>query len=313
MPSYTSVHTDAALSMFLSTYENGAYFADVMSPVIETDKCSNVYAKYSRADVNKIYNDIIGPKTKAGEVDYSVSTGSYVCQLRASLAMVNMATVLNADAPQDVREHYSKIAMNAALLARESRVASLLTTTTSFAASCRITASNPWSDQANSDPVVNVHSALAAIAPGNPNETRKVGICGLEVGQALLRHPSMRGGGATSSVVKVEEAAALLGLDELLISDATYNTANEGAAASYSRIWGSTVFVIARVPRTSSFIETSLLSCTFRWNQGDGPLRVRTWDEPSRGFGGSEAIQVELADDEVIPQNDMGAIISSVL
>jgi hypothetical protein len=307
-----SLHTDASLAYFLADYKPGDFYAGELSPIVETDKVSNVYTRYLRADVNNVYNDIIGPKSQAGEVDYERATASYTCQMRATKAVINWATEMNADEPQNVRERYAELAMDMSLLGREVRVASIFTTAANYAAANQIAAGTAWSsDSAN--PVKNIHDAIAAIAPGNMSRTKRVGVCSLEVGQALLRHPALRGGGHVNAVVEKDAAARLLGLDELFISDTTYNTANLGATPSYSRVWGSNVFMVARVPRDSNMIGTSTFSCTFRWLNGGEPLQVRRWDEPSLGYGGSTAIQVELADDEVVVQSDMASIISGVL
>ena len=128
---------------------------------------------------------------------------------------------------------------------------------------------------------------------------------------ALRKHPSLLAlKGVTTGQVSRAEFAAYFELDDLLVSDMWSDTNNIGQTASYGRAWLATVFGLVRVPKQLSGADQSVFAVTFRVNPG---LQVRTWEEPSIGKGGSEAIQVEVSDDEKIVQADMGYLLTSVI
>jgi hypothetical protein len=313
MPHPSEVHTDSALSKFISGYTNGEFFADVVSPIIETEKRSDVYQKFSRKDVASYGDDLIGPTAEANRLDYSISTGSYTVKDRGRKAIISMSEIANADEPHKPREKHAMHCMNWLLLGREVRVATALNLNSNFASGNYSTVSNYWTDEVNGTPLTDLQTARAAIAPGMYGNSRIVAVMALEVWHSLRKHPQMLGGGSTSAVLTREACADLIGVDEIFISDAQKNTANQGQTASFSRVWSSTKALLIRVPNGEPSGEAGLFAATFRF-AGDGgdPVRVRRWDEPRLGTGGSEAVQVEFSDDEVVVQNDQAYLLEGV-
>lgn len=304
------LHVDAALSDFATAYRNDGFIADLLCPVVMVDKRSDKYFTRSRRDVSTIVNDIIGPKSRANEASYDVSTSNYSVTGRALVDFVSAAEVRNADAPLDPRQLAVQNLMQKLMLAREIRVATLLTTSGNYAPGNTSAVAVPWSTVTGSDPIGDINTAMAAI-PFSGEDTQFFGFCSRPVWNALRKHPDILAlKGLDKGQVSRAEFASFFELDAMLVSDVWYDTANPGQSASYSRGWGSSVFGVVRVPRQLSGPDISAFACTFRVKPG---MQVRTWDEPSRGEGGSEAIQVEFADDEVIVQNDMGYLLTGVV
>ncbi|HEU4613753.1 MAG TPA: hypothetical protein VFS15_16790, partial [Kofleriaceae bacterium] len=83
MANAAQLHVDAALSDFATAYRNDGFIADMLCPVVLVDKRSDKYFTRSRRDVSTIVNDIIGPKSRANEASYDVSTSNYSVTGRA--------------------------------------------------------------------------------------------------------------------------------------------------------------------------------------------------------------------------------------
>lgn len=310
MPTHAAQqHVDSALSDFATAYRNDGFIADKLCPVVPVDKRSDKFFTRTRRDVSSLVNDIIGPKSRANEASYDVSTDNYSVTGRALVDFVSAALERNADAPLDPKQLATQNIMQKLMLAREIRVASLLTTSGNYAASTNTSAvSTVWTNE-TSTPIADINTAMAAI-PFSGEDTNFFGFCSRPVWNALRKHPEILAlKGLDKGQVSRADFASFFELDEMLVSDVWYDTANPGQTASYSRGWGTNVFGVVRVPRQLSGPDISAFACTFRVNPG---MQVRTWDEPARGEGGSTAVQVEFADDEKVVQNDMGYLLTSV-
>lgn len=303
-----SVHIDSALSNFAVKYENSGFIADRVCPILPVDKRSDTYFKRDRRDGAHAINDLLGPKSRANEFRYSLSTASYAVQDRGLVDYVGSSMQANADAPLDPREMSTQALMQQIMLARELRVATLFCTSGNFTNTGAAAAL--WTNETTSNPLGEINTAIATI-PFSGEDSSLVAYCARPVWNALRKHPQLLAlKGTTTGQVNRQEFASYFEIDELVVSDLWSDTVNIGQTASYGRGWTSTVFGIVRVPKVIASPDTSVFGVTFRAKPG---LRVRTWDEPAIGTGGSEAIQVEVSDDEAIVQADMGYLLTSVI
>lgn len=310
MPTHAAQqHIDAALSDFATAYKNDGFIADALCPVVPVDKRSDKFFTRSRRDVSTLVNDLIGPKGRANEASYDVSSSNYSVDDRALMDYVTSALQINADAPLDPRQLATQNLMQKLMLMRERRVATLLTTSGNYASGNTSAAGTAWTNETSSTPIADINTAIAAI-PFSGEDAQLKAFMARPVWNALRKHPDILAlKGTDKGQVSRGEFAAFFELDEVLVSDVWYDTANPGQTASYGRAWLATVFGVARVPKQLSGADISALSVTFRVTPG---MQVRTWDAPEVGVGGSEAIQVEFSDDEKIVQNDMGYLLTGV-
>lgn len=304
-----SVHVDAALSDFATAYANRDMIADILSPIVEVDQRSNKYHKRSRRGSSHVVADLMGPKSPANETTYETSTGTYVVQDRGLMDYVDYAMIDNADAALSPEEETVNDLRTKLALAREVRVASLLCTSGNYASGSTGAVSTVWTNTTTSTPIKDINTAKAAVPPGGPG-TRLVAWCSIEVWNALRAHPDLLAlKGMDKGLITRSDFAQFFEVDEILVSDAQKDTNNMGQDPSYSRIWTATVFGLARLPVGRPSIRTSALSLTFRVRPG---IQTFTWEEPKIGVKGSKGIRVSFSDDEVIPQNDMGYLLTSV-
>lgn len=309
MSSAASFRVDSALSDFATAYQNNGFIADALSPIIPTDKRSGKFFKRNRRDVSHAVSDLLSPKGKANEADYEVTPGNYSVEDRGLVGYVGAEEQSNADAPLDPRQLRTQHLMQQIMLNRELRVATQFCTSGNYGSNTAAAGGGVWTNETSSTPIADINGAMAAI-PFSGEDTAFKAFCSRPVWNALRKHPALLAlKGVSAGQVSRQEFAAYFELDELLVSDVWTDTANIGQTASYSRGWTSTVFGVVRVPRIITGADVSIFGATFRHNPG---LQVRTWDEPGIGKGGSEAVQVEMSDDEVIVQSDMGFLLTSV-
>lgn len=314
MPHPSTVHTDKALSTFISGYDNGEYVADLVAPIVESDKRSDAFQQFALKDTITQYEAALSPTGEANEADYSISTGNYSVKDYGLVGHVSNAELMNADEPHRPLEKRARFLMNNIMLGREIRVANLFGTTGNYASTNHSAAAVAWTNQNTGNPLADIETALNALPPGMEDKMQTVMVIAQEVWMVLRRHPVMLGGGAISSTLSLEQAAQTLGIDRIIVSKAIRNSALEGLAVVKARIWTATQAVIARVPVGDPVDETGLFAASFRFTGGASgePVEVRRWQSPQRGRGGSESIQVELSEDVKVVQNDMAYLLTGV-
>lgn len=314
-PYASSNHTDSALSQFAAGYTNGEFFADILCPVIRAEKKSDVYQKLRRQDVADLSEDLILGDGPAVEIGYSQTEEPFKCVTRAAKARAAYGDMKNQDLPIDLLEQKAAIAMNRLLLARERRIATLLGTSGNYASGNTAAVSNPWTDTTSGTPLKDIKAGVRRMAPSQFGGMKKVFWCSIDVWDILSIHPDFQSGGSMDPVVPKAKFAEMIGVDQIIVSEAEYNTANRGATPSFSRVFGGTVAGVIRVPVGEPTGVTGLATATFRFMQdGDGVdgLRVRRWYDPNIGDGGSEVVQAEHSDAEEFVQNDMAYLWTSV-
>lgn len=313
-----NAHINAALSNFASAYQNSQYLADEVSPVFLVDKESDSFHKRLRIDEATILDDAAGPRAQLKEATYDLDEDSYSVRPRGLRQAVPESLVLNADASLSPEQLAVANVMNKIKLARENRVATQIMTAGNWASGNTAAVSNAWSDEASGTPLADLQTGLQAI-PFNGDDVRVIGVCSDLVWHALSRHPQLMslraGGGSAGGPLSTAELAGFLEVDSILVSKIHKNTANLGATASYSRIWGTSTFAWVVVPTELMSTEQTIFSCTFRHNLPGSVkgIRVREWHDPSAGVGGCDFKACELKDAEKVIQNDAGYLFTSVL
>jgi hypothetical protein len=315
MPTHAQVHADRPLSNFAVEYRNDKLIADMCSPFVPVNNKSDSYYIYTKRDRFTLPETIRGPKAEANEVDWSTSTSSYGCIDHALREFLPDALVANSDPGVDPRRRTTGFLTDLLLLAYERVIASKVTTASNYASAYKtaLTGADRWNQGATSDPIANVDTAKAACFL-DPNTM----IMGKEVWNQLKRHPAIldhiKGGATTDrpSLVTLELVAEIFELDRVLVGSAKYNSANKGATASYSYVWGKDC-VLAYIDQGASLEGVSAWK-TFRWRQlsTDAVYQVRTYRDESKG-GGGEYIETETSYDEVAVCSDVAYLIDTVI
>lgn len=314
------------LTDFASAYDpsQDSYIAHLVSPTIETTAISGPFEKrLRRTGKSGSFSDVLSADGTANEIMYDRDTDTYALVPRALKAYVTgMEENGSIVSTLSAREEKLNVLMAEISLAHEMRVASVLTTSGNYASAntfaagvnSRPATATAWSNWTTGDPVGDIKYALRVL-PSRAKGAKRVAWCTDTVFDALCEHPAVlaKMGMDRGSATKEHILSIFPNLDDIVVTDLEKDTANEGATASFSRVWTATQFGIVTVPAGKPSTSSMMFAGTFRHTDG---LRVRSWTEAGRGYGGSEGIQVEhlsLAAGAKVIQNDAAVLLTGCL
>ena len=253
-PSQSSVHVNRPLTnVSLAMLQDPAAFAVLRAfRNIGVDKQSDVYFKYDRSYWNRSEMKLRAPATEAPTGGYTVdASNTYNCRVYSLGKDIPDEVRANADAPLNLDSETTRWLTGQALIFKEKQFAtSFLTTSvwwkdkTGVAAAPTADQFVKWSDLANSDPIKDVRGWKREILANTGQEARVL-MLGRDVYDTLLDHPDIIDRikyGQTQpgpAIVTSQTLAAVFDLDDIVVSSAIENTANEGATAAHSFIVGA--------------------------------------------------------------------------
>jgi len=299
-PTRRDVHVNRPLTNISIAYKNTFYIADQVFATVQVPNQSDLYFNFDKSAWARVRTGKRAPGDAAPLVDYSISTGSYIC-LNYSLAKQVPDEVRdNADNPLRPMVTATNFVTDGLMLGMEDRVAALITASTNWA-----TASNPGTKWDNdvSDAWGDIDNLVHDVE-GQILRPANVCIIGRKVWQALRNHPDLvdrvkyqREGGKVEPV----DLMGWFNFEKVLIGKARKDTAEEGQAASLTDIWGDMLWV-GYVP-SSPALEEPAAGYTIRW----GTRSIRNYREDMRH---RNIIEAEEWTDELITASDAGGIMS---
>lgn len=310
-----SVHIDRVLTNLAVMYTNREFIADKVFPVLTVGKKSDKFFKFKPETMfNVAAVDIVGAESVPGRPAAGLDTpGTYSCIDRALMDFVSTDEEINADAPLQPRMDITEILTNYLLLAREKRIADVVFTSGNYGSNtAALSGTSRW-DTATGDPVANILTALRT--PLIRPDTMVIGVeawDGLRTNPKMLQYVlsrSMTSNGTTPLMLDEMTVAAAFRLRQVVVGEAIYNTAAEGASASYSRVWGKSCALI-KVEERPSPRRTSAFGYTFRF----GAMETSAFYEGLPGRAGGTYIKVSHSDDdEIIAGSSAGYLYTTVV
>jgi len=281
------------------------FIADRVLPRVQVPGQKFAYTKLTTEEAYRIPDTRVGrtsePNTvEFGGADVTETTEDHGLDDPVPNQDIRAAAGTNFD-PQAVAAERTAMLVE---LAREQRVAALLTTLTTYASTLRATLSgtDQWSDFVNSDPVGAILDAFDAMLM-RPN----VAILGPTVWTKLRRHPkvveAIVGTGAQQGVASKQAVAELLELDELQVGLGFYTASKKGQTAAYTRLWGKHAAFL-RIDRNVRNTQGGLptFGMTAEW----GTRIAGTIEEPKRGLEGATTVRVGEHVKEIVTFQDVG-------
>lgn len=311
--SYAPFPTLPELTAVAIAFRNTKLIADDVLPRIPTAKEFR-YNKWDLAEGFTLPDTRIGRTSAANEVEFSatkVDASTLDEALDDYIPIDDIEIAARNGGGHDPRLHAVEYINDLLALARESRVATLVTTAANYATGYKATLSgtSQWS-HASSDPV----NAILAAADGmvmRPN----VMVLSREVWTKLRQHAkvvaavSVLGGNASVGGVAVREAVRdLFEMDELLIGEGWLNSAVKGQTASLSRVWGKHCALLHR-NRLANNIRGTTFGFTAQWG-----TRVAGEEfDSKRGLKGSLRIRSGESVKEVICSDMLGYLFTDAV
>ncbi|KKM77122.1 hypothetical protein LCGC14_1373170, partial [marine sediment metagenome] len=180
------------------------------------------------------------PGTRAPRGDYELSTDNYLCVEKALAKQVPDEVIDNSDDPLTPLVRATEYVTDKMFMNQEIDILDLVFGT-GWASSA--TPGTLWSNDA-ADPLGDIETGMNTVALAIGREPN-TGVIGRGLWRYMKNHPDIvdriKYGQTPGSPARVTEVAvaALVGLDRLLVARAIKNTAQEGAADSFSFIGGN--------------------------------------------------------------------------
>lgn len=302
-PTSNQVHIDRALTNVSVAYQNTDYVADRIFPQVPVMFQSDKYFIYTKADWFRDEAAPRAPGTRAQRVDYTLSSGNYLCKEWGVAKGVPDEVVKNADTPLRPMVEATNYVTDKMYLRKEKLVADLAFGT---GWSTSATPAILWSND-TSDPIGDVNAAVDNIVQGTGRKPNR-GVIGRGLWRHLMKHPDLidRIKGAASpgspAILSQQTIAALFELDEIVIGNAVIDSAAEGATSSRGYVWGNHLLV-AFVAATPSLMTPSA-GYIFTWKNRE----VRSYIEDQEH---QQVVEVIENFNEKIVAADAGYLIKS--
>lgn len=311
------VHVDTLMPNFAGGYTLDQGVADLALPPLAVNKASNKFAVWDSANA---FKRVIPSAASAGaqvpEVNPTLSTLSYSTVEYALAAYVPTEVDANADAPLRPLQAATRRVMNALMLEREIRVATLLTTGANWDSSLTTTlgATAKWNGGSASDPLADLHARIeASYMPVTAI------VWSEQVEHDFVRNTNVQkylyAKNAVNSVPNGAEISSALRLPRIITAKMKYQAS--GTTQSY--VWGNDVVLLHQspdMPPTSG--EEVATGYTMRWSGGDTPdgaasngWLVRQYFDQRRGGRGGRVVVVVHNDAEVFTSKYVGGLIKS--
>ena len=239
MPQVIDYQVDATLTQMSVAYANGELIGTKLMPRVEVggrvgffytfDKSRftiNDSRRTGTSRANRIASGMT--KTAFGPLAEHALEEAIEYEVRATYPSPHDARV---DATEDVTEALD--------LGLESEIAAKLTSGSVITQNVTLSGTDQFSDYANSDPFGVFQTGIDTIKAAS-GVTPNVLELGYQVWSKLRHHPDLLGrmSVASARVLTTQMLADLIGVEEVVIGDAVYNTADEGQAAVMGYVWG---------------------------------------------------------------------------
>jgi len=214
--------------------ESFAFVASRAFPQVNVQKQSDKYFTYSQADFFRDQVQLRADGTQSAGTGYSLSTETYSAEVYALHKDIGDQVRANSDAPLDPDMDATRFLTQQMLIRQEVEWASAAFTTGVWGSD--VTPGTLWS-AANSTPIADVEAGKNTVLT-NTGYVPNTMIMSYKVFSALMDNADIVDRIKYTSQESVTEdlLARLFNVDRVLIMAGTYNTAAEGATASFSQI-----------------------------------------------------------------------------
>ncbi len=304
------IHVDKLLSQMAIGYRPEGFIADMIMPIVDVDKQSDMYTVFSREDRLRRPKTGRSPGTEAHKTSQSVGSGTFFCKNYALKAAVTLEDRENADPIflDKLINGRTELVLDGLLLDWEMRVASQVTSTTNVGSSAVV--ASAWNGAGA--PLNDINAAIDNVHYSNGVMPNRV-VFGVNAWKSFRRDSTVRNlifgtnnGGGYPNTGQVQQ---LLGVENVMVGGAFQNTAGEGNTESLSSIWGD--YVLVYYAPTSPNTERPSYAYSFRWNKPGLPnmaVERHSFDTRKK----SEEIEVAYYQDEVITGASYAFLIRNV-
>ncbi len=320
-PTPGDLHINRALTNLSIKYmqEPSAFIADRVFPMVGVENQSDKYWIYDRKGSNILKIDKRAPHTRVPRISATRSTDSYYLDVYAIGAEIDDQERANTDIA-DLDTDYTELLTRQILLKKEYDFATNFFATGKWGKEyTAVTQGTPnstqflrWNDDA-SDPVDDVIEAVTYMLETTGYRPNKLTL-GYNVWNSLKEHPALidrlkYGGQVTGTLAKVSKQmiAQLLEIDEILVSEAIYDTKDtDPDTEDNSFILGN--HALLTYTQSSPGLRKPSAGYTFYWNAFYGSqygFRMKRYREEAIS---SDVIELQGAFTQKQTGSDLGIL-----
>lgn len=307
----------ATFSEFDLEMSRRGFVASQILPVFDVASQAGSFGKIPVEQLLQNRETKRGPGSGYSRGKWTFTSATYACDEHGTEEPIDdreaamYANYFNAEQVSTMR------AYEAVLKNQEQRVADMLFNATTWTGASLTTAlSNEWDDISNATPITDVEAAARLVWAGcgmwpnalicNRHVFRNLRRCDQIVNMAKYQgFVDVRPGSITA-----QQLAVVFDLDMIIVAGAAKNSATEGQAVSFGKIWSDEYAMLARVCTSQDMREPGL-GRIFHWAQdGSQPGgTVETYrDETIRG----DVVRVRHDVDEVVLYTEAAHLLSNV-
>lgn len=309
-PTLGSSKVDKILTQFSQYYTNDEYISELILPTLKVKEKSGKFAKYSKDNL-RVYADqtLRAPGTRANNVDYSVSQGSYLCAEHSLEKLVPDEMMDNTDDPYDPKRDATAVIMDNIWVNQEVALATAMTNTAVLTQNTTLSGTSQWSDSDNSDPFGDIANGISTVraATGKLPNTCTMSF---DVMQELKQHPDVReqvkytNGGQFSDEAFMSFLKGMWRFKNVYVGTAVKNTADEGQSDSIANVWADDFVMFYKNDRPT------LMNATFGYTFTDTPRKVDTYREEPKV---SDVVRVRYSYDQAIMDAELAFLIKAAI
>ncbi len=329
-PTLGDVHVNRPLTNISVAYSQEAagteFVADRAFPGIPVEMKSDLYYTYNRGDFNRDEMQKRALSSESAGSGYNVdSTGTYACEVWALHKDVDDQIRANSDTPLSPDRDATIFLTNKALIRRENIWAGAFFKTGVWtgelagAAAADSTHVVYWDNFNSSSPITDIRHAKTQARLNSGGFVPNIGVFSRPVFDKLVDHPDFidrtkYGQTAPNPAMATRRIIAeILELEEVLVMDAVFNQAAEGAAESNAFIGGLSAGLFYR-PRNPGLLTPSA-GYTFNWtgligSTGGAGLRIKTFRMEHLA---SDRVEIDSAFSMNIVSKDCGFFFNGVI
>lgn len=318
-PTPADAHVNTPLTNISVAYIQQATWASrEVFPEVPVQKQSDVFYLFNRDDFLRDEARPRAPGQESAGAGFGLSTASYSCLVEAFHKDIEDQLRENADSVLQLDRAATEFVTQKLMIRRERRWMTSFFTTGVWGTDITGVNSAPSAGQnlrwnvTGSDPRLDVDTAKLSIKQ-KTGMSANVLIIGAEVMPVLRRHADVRDQFKYTSAESIDEVmlARFFGIDRIVVADAIFVNAIEGATTAPSFIAGKNA-LLAYVADAPSLM-TPTAGYTFVWSGMSGSVNGARMKRLRADLLGSDRIEGEMATDFKVVAADCGYFFSTVI
>lgn len=264
-----TIHVDRALTDVSLAVINADLVSDQVFPSVPVQDKTGIYYVYGKERF-RVRDDRRAPGDETQRSRLTIAEATYTTAGHGLKDYVPREKGAEADPALDLLIDTTEVLTDQVRLNKEAALVAALVAGLTSTSTINLT-STQWDEDAN-DPIKKVRTDAETIAKRIGRKPNVLAV-NPDVWMAIQFNANIRGlltgiGNLSSANITPAAVAALMGLDEIIIAGALYDSAYEGRTASLTYVWPSATCGALLFYRARSVGRKSItLGATFRWTK----------------------------------------------